>query len=274
MKNGSMLAGRVAVVTGAGRGIGRAVAELFVREGARVAVNDVDAEEAEETVSRCRAIGGDACALSHGGSVTDREAARSLVEAAVREFGSLHILVNNAGVTRDAMAHRMTDEQWRTVLEVNLTGTFLCIRESSRYLREPAKLELLEHGEVRLHRKIVNVASTAAIRGNPGQINYTAAKMGTIGLTRTLAREWAPFRINVNAVAPGFTDTRLTRALEESSDGLGVPAAKREEFLKSLPFGRPAHAEEIARVILFFASPLSDWVTGQVLNVSGGHQIP
>jgi 3-oxoacyl-[acyl-carrier protein] reductase len=120
----------------------------------------------------------------------------------------------------------------------------------------------------------VNISSTAAIRGNPGQINYTAAKMGTIGLTRTLAREWAPLRINVNAVAPGFTDTRLTRAREESPAGIGIPAAKREEFLKSLPFGRPADPEDIARVVLFFASPLSDWVSGQVLNVSGGHQIP
>jgi 3-oxoacyl-[acyl-carrier protein] reductase len=270
----AMLAGRVAIVTGAGRGIGRAVAELFVREGALVVVNDVDAEQAEETVALCRAAAGDACAIPHVGSVADPDVAHSLAAAAVASFRSLDILVNNAGITRDAMAHRMEDEEWKQVLDVNLTGAFYCVRASAPYIREPAKRELHEHGDVRYHRKVVNVSSTAAIRGNPGQINYTAAKWGLVGLTRTLAREWAPLRVNVNAVAPGFTDTRLTQPRSEQTAEPGIPEAQRTEFLKTLPFGRSARPEEIARVILFLASPLSDWVTGQVINASGGHQIP
>jgi 3-oxoacyl-[acyl-carrier protein] reductase len=271
-----MLSRRVAIVTGAGRGIGRAVAELFVREGARVVVNDVDAQQAEETVALCRAAAGDACAILHVGSVADPGAAESLAAAAVASLGSLDVLVNNAGITRDAMTHRMGDDEWKQVLDVNLSGAFYCVRAAAPHFREPAKRELREHGEVLYHRKVVNVSSTAAIRGNPGQINYAAAKWGLVGLTRTLAREWAPLRINVNAVAPGFTDTRLTQPRSELANerGPGIPEAQRAEFLKTLPFGRPARPEEIARVILFFASPLSDWVTGQVVNASGGHQIP
>ena len=141
-------------------------------------------------------------------------------------------------------------------------------------MREVAKRELAEAGRVRWHRKIVNFFSTAAINGNVGQVNYCAAKMGNVGLTRSLAREWAPFRINVNAVAPGFTDTRMTAVKEERDDGLGIPKAQRDAFIARLPFGEPARPEHVANVCLFLCSELSDWVTGQTINVSGGHQIP
>jgi len=269
-----VLEDRVAVITGAGRGIGRAIACLFVGEGARVVVNDRDAEAAAETVSRCEAIGPEGCATADAGTVTEAAYAERLMRTAVERFGALDILVNNAGVTRDAMAHKMTDEAWSEVLAVNLTGSFNCARATVPYMRDMAKMELQDDGAVRHHRKIVNFYSTAAIHGNLGQANYAAAKMGNVGLTRSLAREWARFRINVNAVAPGFTDTRLTRVKAVGEGGLGIPEARRREMIDRLPFGRPAAPEDVARVVLFFASPLSDWVTGQEINVSGGQQIP
>lgn len=273
-RGGRLLEDRVAVVTGAGRGIGRAVAELFVEHGARVVANDVDAVVARETVARCEERAGTGAATASVGSVVDAGYAAALMQRAVEAFGKLDVLINNAGVTRDAMVHKMSDEDWRAVVDVNLTGTFHCVRAASPYLRDVAKAELEEHGEVRYHRKVVNFFSTAAVHGNLGQANYAAAKLGNVGLTRSLAREWARFRINVNCVAPGFTDTRLTRPKEEGDGTLGIPRGQRDAFIERLPFGRPAAPLDVARVVLFFASPLSDWVTGQEINVSGGHQIP
>ena len=269
-----LLEDRVAVVTGAGRGIGRAIAELFVEHGARVVVNDVDEAVAQETVARCAERAGAGSATSSVGSVADAGYAAVLMKRAVEVFGKLDVLVNNAGITRDAMVHKMNEEDWATVLQVNLTGSFHCVRAASPYLRDVAKAELEERGEIRYHRKVVNFFSTAAIHGNLGQANYAAAKMGNVGLTRSLAREWARYRINVNCVAPGFTDTRLTRPKEDGDGTLGIPRAEREAFIERLPFGRPAAPIEVARVVLFFSSPLSDWVTGQEINVSGGQQIP
>ena len=271
---GRLLEDRVAVVTGAGRGIGRAIALLFVEHGARVVVNDVEGPVAEETVAASEAQAGNGHAIASIGSVVDPAYAARLMRQAVDAFGKLDILVNNAGLTRDAMAHKMSDEEWCAVLDVNLGGTFHCVRAASPYLRDAAKAEIEQRGEVRYHRKVVNFFSTAAIHGNVGQLNYAAAKMGNVGLTRSLAREWARYRINVNCVAPGFTDTRLTQPKQDGDGGLGIPRAQREAFVKQLPFGRPASPLDVARVVLFFASPLSDWVTGQELNVSGGHQIP
>ncbi|MBI2565919.1 MAG: SDR family oxidoreductase [Candidatus Schekmanbacteria bacterium] len=267
-----LVANRTAVVTGAGRGIGRAIAVRLAANGAVVTVNDVDEQPARETVEIISAQGGKAEPAV--GSVTDPSFTDAMLSQAAARTGSVDILVNNAGITRDRVIHRMTDEDWSFVLAVNLTGTFNCIRSASPHMRDTARRELEELGEVRYHRKIINFYSTAAIRGNPGQANYTAAKMGNVGLTRTIAAEWARFRINVNAVAPGFTDTRLTQPREEQADGLGIPKAQRERMIATLPFGRPASPDDVAAVVLFFASPLSDFVTGQEINVSGGHQIP
>jgi 3-oxoacyl-[acyl-carrier protein] reductase len=272
--HGRLLEDRVAVVTGAGRGIGRAIATLFAEHGARLVVNDIERDVAAEAAAACEAQAGRGCASASVGSVAEAGYAESLMKHAVDSFGQLDILVNNAGLTRDAMAHKMSDADWRTVIDVNLGGTFNCVRAASPYLRDAAKAELEQHGEVRYHRKVVNFFSTAAIHGNVGQLNYAAAKMGNVGLTRSLAREWARYRINVNCVAPGFTDTRLTQPKEDGDGSLGIPRAQREAFVKQLPFGRPASPLDVARVVLFFASPLSDWVTGQQLNVSGGQQIP
>lgn len=268
----SLLDGRVAVVTGAGRGIGRAIAELFVSEGARVLLNDVDEAPLAEAKASCDAIAEGHAHVSIG-SVTDASYTDALMQQAVDDFGSLDILINNAGITRDHVIHRMTDDEWNFVIDVNLGGTFRCIRSAAPHMRDVAKAELNEHGEVSHARKIVNLFSTAAIRGNPGQANYTAAKMGNVGLTRTVAQEWGRFRICVNAVAPGFTETRLTAAKQAGSE-LGIPEASRKASLAKIPFGRFGQPEDVARAVLFFASPLSDYVTGQEINVSGGLQIP
>jgi 3-oxoacyl-[acyl-carrier protein] reductase len=167
----------------------------------------------------------------------------------------------------------MTDEWWDLVIDVNLTGTFNCIRSIAPYTRDLAKKEIEASGRPACTRKIVNFYSTAAIRGNPGQINYTAAKMGNVGITRTIAQEWGRFGITCNAVAPGFTNTRLTKA-KQPGDELGVPEAQRQEMIARIPLGRIGEPEDIANAVLFFSSSLSDFITGQELNVSGGMQIP
>ena len=268
----SLVVDRVAVVTGAGRGIGRACATLLVRQGACVVINDVDEGPAKEAVAACDAIA-PGRAVYHLGSVADPKATDALMALAASRFGKLDILVNNAGITRDRMSHQMTDEEWDLVIDVNLTGTFNCIRSTVPYMRDVAKRELEEKGRPAYHRKIVNFYSTAAIRGNPGQLNYTAAKMGNVGMARTIAAEWGRFWINCNAVAPGFTNTRLTAA-KHKGDELGVPEAMRQAALARIPMGRFGEPEDIANAVLFFASSLSDFVTGQEINVSGGMQIP
>jgi 3-oxoacyl-[acyl-carrier protein] reductase len=267
-----LLDDRVAVVTGAGRGIGRAIAETFVREGARVVINDVDAEPAGEARAACDALRPEA-AITSIGSVAESKYTDELMRTAAEQFGQLDILVNNAGVTRDRMGHKMSDEQWDLVIAVNLTGSFNCIRSAAPYLRDAAKKEIDEQGEVARVRKIVNFFSTAAIRGNPGQANYTAAKMGNVGLTRTFAQEWGRYRICVNAVAPGFIETRMTAA-KEKGDVMGIPEAMRQAALQRIPFRRFGLPQDIANAVLFLSSPLSDYVTGQEFNVSGGLQIP
>lgn len=275
-----LLENRTAVITGAGRGIGRQVALTFAREGARVVINDLDEGPAAEVAAECEAIGGVGCADMSAGSVADSDYTDELMAFAAGRWdgdgdaGAIDILVNNAGMARDRVVHKMTGDEWDMVIGVNLKGTFHCIRSVAPYMRDVSKAEMSEHGEVLKVRKIVNFFSTAAIRGNPGQINYTAAKMGNVGITRTMAQEWGRFRVCVNAVAPGFTDTRMTKSKAKGDPGLGVPAEHREAMIRQIPFGRIGNPEDIANAVLFFSSPLSDYVTGQQINVSGGMQIP
>jgi 3-oxoacyl-[acyl-carrier protein] reductase len=268
----ALLSDRVAVITGSGRGIGRACAELFVQEGASVVINDVDEAPATEARAACERIRKGSAAIAVGSVAAPADTDR-MMKTAVESFGKLDILVNNAGITRDRMAHLMSDDWWSLVIDVNLRGTFNCIRSAAPYIRDVAKAEIERHGKPGYNRKIVNFFSTAAIRGNPGQVNYTAAKMGNVGITRTIAQEWGRFGVNVNAVAPGLTRTRLT-APKQPGDELGVPKEQFDEMVRRIPLGRAGEPEDVARACLFFSSYLSDYITGQELNVSGGMQIP
>jgi len=270
-----LLEGKVAIITGAARGIGRACAELFAAHGARVVLSDIDEEPARAAAEGLKAAGGDALAVA--GDVTAAEFGPRIVGAALDAYGRLDVIVNNAGYTWDGTAHKMSDEQWQAMLDVHLTAPFRIIRAASNYLRETAKREKEERGRAQ-SRKIVNVSSTTGTRGNAGQANYAAGKAGVVGLTKTLAKEWGQFNIQVNAVAFGFIETRLTQAKEagesvtrESADiALGIPRANREVAFKLIPAGRGGTPEEAAGAVLFFASNLSDYVSGQVLEVTGG----
>jgi 3-oxoacyl-[acyl-carrier protein] reductase len=270
-----LLEGKTAIITGAGRGIGRATAELFASHGANVVLSDIDPVPAEEAVGAILAAGGKAASVA--GDVTDRAFGDLIVNAAIEEFGGLDIIVNNAGYTWDAVIHKMTDEQWEAILAVHLTAPFRIIRAASTFLREAAKREKAEFGSARA-RKIVNISSTSGTRGNAGQSNYSSGKAGVIGLTKTLAKEWGQFNIQVNAVAFGRIDTRLTQAKEkgetiqrgEAEIAIGIPAERLDRTTPMIPMGRAGRPEEGAGAILFFASPLSDYVSGQVLEVAGG----
>lgn len=269
------LEGKTAIVTGAGRGIGQATAELLASEGARVLVNGADTSSAAATVAAIEAEGGIAHAFA--GDVTAPAFPQKLVENTRKFFGGLDILVNNAGFTWDGTLHKMSDEQWQTMRDVHLNAPFRIIRAAAPLLRETAKREIAERGAARA-RKIVNISSTSATRGSFGQVNYAAAKAGIVGLTRALAREWGPFNIEVNSVAFGLINTRLTQNKEsgekirrgEKEIELGIPASQRESLLRHIPMGRPGTPQEAAGAILFLASPLSDYVSGQVLEVTGG----
>jgi NAD(P)-dependent dehydrogenase (short-subunit alcohol dehydrogenase family) len=240
------LAGRVALVTGAGGGIGEATARRFAREGATVVVDDVDLDLARRLVTELQKEG--ARALPIAADVTVRTDVEAMVNRVVDEFGRLDVLVNNAGVNRDAMSHKMTEEQWDQVLAVNLKGTFLCAQAVLARMRE------------RGWGRVINTSSVASL-GNIGQANYAASKAGVIGLTRTLALEYAKYGITVNCVAPGPVMTRMLA---------GVPEAIRERIVAKVPVGRIARPEEIAAVHAFLASEEAAFITGQVLFVDGG----
>jgi 3-oxoacyl-[acyl-carrier protein] reductase len=267
-----LLDGKAAIVTGSARGIGRATAERFVAEGAKVLINDIDGDVAEQAAGE---IDGETAVFA--GDLTDPGVPDDLVAKAVEAFGGVDIVVNNAGYTWDGVVHRMSDEQFQAMLDIHTIVPFRVTRAIAPHWREAAKAEQAEGKEV--FRKIVNVSSISGTMGNAGQVNYSAAKAGVVGFTKTLAKEWGQFKINCNAVAFGFIETRLTQAKEkgesmETATGekveLGIPEQMRAMASMLIPLGRPAQPAEAAAPVLFLASELSNYVHGQVLNVTGG----
>ncbi len=270
-----LLDGKVAIITGSGRGIGAATAHLFAQHGAKVVVTDIDPNPANNTLAEIKSAGGEGIALTC--DVTQAGDIEELVGQTIQAYGGIDILVNNAGYTWDGMAHKMGDDQWEAMLNVHLTAPFKLIRACVPYMREAAKKEKDATGFAKA-RKIVNISSTSGTRGNVGQVNYAAGKAGIIGLTKTLAKEWGAFNIQVNAVAFGYIETRLTQsdALGDATerDGqkikLGIPDHLRQMATIAIPMGRAGTTEEAAGAVLFFASDLANYVSGQVLEVSGG----
>jgi 3-oxoacyl-[acyl-carrier protein] reductase len=262
---------KVAIVTGSARGIGRATAELLSAQGAKVVINDLDADIAEQTASE---ITGETAVF--GGDLTKGDAPAQLVQTAIDAWGKIDIIVNNAGYTLDAPVHKLSDDWWDRMLDIHLKVPFQVIRAAAPHLREPAKAER-EQG-VEVFRKIVNVSSTSGMFGNAGQANYAAGKLGVVGLTKTIAKEWGQFKVNANAVAFGFIETRLTSAKDDENvmeiDGekvqLGIPEQLAQMGKMLIPLGRAGTPEEAAGAIFFLCSPWSNYVHGQVLNVTGG----
>jgi 3-oxoacyl-[acyl-carrier protein] reductase len=270
------LEGKVALVTGAGRGIGRATARKLAAAGARVVVNDLDDGPAAETVDAIVAAGGAAVACA--GSVTAPEFAERFVGAALDAYDGLDIIVNNAGYTWDNVIQRMTDEQFQTILDVHVTAPFRILRAAAEPIRRFAKQEAREGREV--FRKVVNISSVAGLGGNAGQVNYAAAKAAVVGMTRTLSKEWGRYKVNVNCVAFGFIETRLTQPLTGTDatidvDGRRIAVGVQPAFLDALethmiPLGRAGTPEEAAGGVYLFCTPESDYISGQVIVVGGG----
>jgi 3-oxoacyl-[acyl-carrier protein] reductase len=262
---------KVAIVTGSARGIGRATAELLSEQGAKVLINDLDGDVAEQASSE---IAGET--TSFAGDLTKEGIPDELVKQAVDAWGRLDIVVNNAGYTWDGPIHKMDDEQFQAMLDIHNVVPFRVLRAAAPHLREPAKNEKEEGREV--FRKVVNVSSISGTMGNAGQVNYSSGKAGVVGLTKTLAKEWGQFKINVNAVAFGYIETRLTASKEEANKmeiggkeiQLGIPDQLRQMAPMLIPLGRPGTPEEAAGGIFFLCSPWSNYVHGQVLNVTGG----
>jgi len=241
------LLGKVALVTGAAQGIGRAIALLLAQKGADIVVSDINLEKAEETVREIETIGRRAMAIR--ADVANTNDVERMVEAILGRFGQIDILVNNAGITRDKLILRMTEEDWDAVLNVNLKGTFNCTKAVVRHMSKQRR------------GKIVNIASVVGEMGNVGQANYSASKAGVIGFTKTIAREFAQRGINVNAIAPGYIETPMTEVL---------PEKVKEELRGMIPMGRLGRPGDVAEAVLFLVSEASRYITGQVLNVNGG----
>jgi 3-oxoacyl-[acyl-carrier protein] reductase len=239
--------GQVALVTGGARGIGKTIAFNLANKGVNLAVADVSAESAEETVKELSALGVKASALRLDVSKSD-EVIKSFEEI-VKEFGRIDIVVNNAGITRDGLILRMKEEDWDSVISINLKGVFLCSKEAVKVMVKQK------------YGRIINIASVVAFMGNPGQANYSASKAGIVGLTKTVAREYASRGITVNAVAPGFIATAMTDSLAENV---------KQEMLKSIPVGKFGSVDDVANAVSFLASPESGYITGQVIHVNGG----
>ena len=267
----TVLNGKVAIVTGSARGIGRAVAELLSEHGARVLINDLDGDVADQT---SREIEGETIVFA--GDLTKPGVPDRLVERVIEEWGKVDILVNNAGYTLDAPVHKMSDEWFQRMLDIHSIVPFRMCRAVAPHMREPAKREREEGREV--FRKIVNTSSISGTMGNAGQANYASGKAAVVGLTKTLAKEWGQFKINVNAVAFGWIETRLTAPKEETNTmeiagqtvQLGIPEQMRQVAPLLVPLGRSGTPEEAAGGVFFLCSPWSNYVHGQVLSITGG----
>lgn len=268
------LKGRTALVTGAGRGIGRAVARKLAEAGAAVMLNDLDRDPVFETGMLIDQAGGNVKAMP--GDITASGFPAKLAEATVAGFGSIDIIVNNAGYTWDSVIQKTTDEQFQAMLDIHMVAPFRILRAASEWIRETAKRETAEGR--RVMRKVVNITSISGVDGIPGQAGYGSGKAGIIGLTKVLAKEWGRYNVNVNAVGFGFIETRLTQALGSESEidvrgrkiKVGVQPAAIEAMKQQCPLGRLGTVEEAAGPVLFFCSELSDYVSGEVLICSGG----
>ena len=266
--------GKVAIVTGAGRGIGQAVALGLAEEGALIVANDLDQEPLDDTLGQIQAMGGKVVGLA--ASVGDADVGERLAALAVSSFGDVHVVFTAAGFTWDGMAHRMGDDQWQAIIDIHLTGTFRVVRDAFKVMRENAK-NVMEAGGEAPARHIVTVSSQSGF-GNLGQANYSAAKAGIAGLTRTFALEGAMFNILANSLAYGTMDTRLTRARESQEERvgeavLGIPQTTRDKVLDLLPMKRPGTVQEAAGPVLFLCSDLSNYVSGALLEVNGAAHI-
>ena len=271
------LDGKIAIVSGAGRGIGRSIALKLAAEGASVVVNDLDPDPADQVVNEITGTGGRAVACP--GSVSEADFGERFVGTATQHFGGLDIVINNAGYTWDTVVQKMSDDQWDVILDVHLRAPFRILRAAQPVISKAAKAEAAEGREV--HRKVVNISSVAGLYGNAGQVNYSSAKAGIIGLTRTLAKEWGRYKVNVNAVAFGFIETRLTAA---SADGnatidiegrqirVGVNPALLEMATQMIPLGRPGTPEEAAGSVVMLTYPEADYVSGQIIVTGGGFE--
>lgn len=272
-----MLDGKVCVITGAGRGIAKAAALQFAREGGKIVVCELDFDPAEETVAEIKASGGQAIAVV--GDITADGVPEKIIKTAVEKFNGLDVIVNAAGYTWDSMIQNMTDQQWEAMLKIHLTAPFKILRAAAAVIREKTKAE--DTAGKAVMRKVINVSSTSGTQGNMGQVNYSAAKSGVMGMTKTMAKEWGRYHVNVNCVAYGAIETRLVQLKKKGEEAfierdgqkipIGVPEEGRERWKTVIPLGRAGTADEAARTILFFASPLSDYVSGQILIVGGGY---
>lgn len=267
--------GKVAIVSGSGRGIGRAIALKLAGEGARVVVNDLDDEPANAVVAEIEANGGVATACV--GDVTAPDFGERFVQLAVDRFGGLDIIINNAGYTWDNVIHKMSDDQFDAMYDVHVRAPFRILRAAAEILRVQAKRDQ-EAGE-EVIRKVVNISSTSGTSGNAGQINYSSAKAALVGMTKTMAKEWGRYKVAVNCVAYGFIETRLTQALTNGKASInvkgqeiavGVQPAMIEAVGRAVPLGRPGTPEEAAGAVYLLCIPESDYVSGQVLLVNGG----
>ncbi|MEU4321242.1 SDR family oxidoreductase [Nocardia fluminea] len=271
------LHGKTAIVTGSGRGIGRSIALTLAREGANVVVNDLDADPARAVVEEITAAGGNAVVCA--GSVTAPDFAERFVGTATEEFGGLDIIINNAGYTWDTVIQKMGDDQWDAIVDVHLKAPFRILRAAQPIISKAAKAE--REAGTPVHRKVVNISSVAGLYGNAGQVNYSAAKAGIIGMTRTLAKEWGRYNVNVNAVAFGFIETRLTEVAADSDatidiEGREIKVGVNPQLLNAMkamiPLGRPGTPDEAAGSVVMLTYPESDYVSGQIMVTGGGYE--